>query len=372
MPHPRKSRTKANASLRKTTELDQIMELLGQRHGALSSDGFMERLRQDGLGELVDIAEQMTRQLMEENPELAQQIASQSPFWQDNDGVGDGIMPKQPEAESLPVELDDDIPFDQAACLKSCDGRCCRQRGYLQISIADILRIVSSPAAAFLGIHSTVDLFDRKPPLVVSFFNAEYGLQLPYIRYRPEGSDPDLPPEDAPGCVCPFLLPIDEVNRFHQIATQEGCAKDAHGCVLMRYKPKVCRLSPLGAFAGLETGSLSYVYAPPTLDCPACKTRAMVTTADLLREAFLPGESEQEKRIHQIMMATTRRPLSGTEKQRYGEVLRQLYNIDEVLIRNGRNLRERPSVERLVSVAVYAARGDFTRYDELLADFARA
>jgi hypothetical protein len=348
------------------TGLEQIVRLLSQRYGDPSSDGFMARMRQDGLGDLVDLAEKMTHELIEKDPELALHVASQSPLWHEDDGVDGGIMPAMPEADTQPVDLEDDIPFDQAACLASCDGQCCRKRNYLQVSIADILQIVSSPAAALLGVRSTADLFGRNPPLVVCLFNEEYGLQLPYIRFKAEGSDPYLAPEDASDCVCPFLFPIEEVNRIHRIATQEGCARNAHGCVLLRHRPKVCRLSPLGAFAGLETGRLSYVYAPPTPDCPACKTNVTVKTADFLREALRPGESEQDRRMHEIMMATTRTHLSGAERRRYGEVLRQLYNIDDLLIRNGRNLGHRPGVEQLVSIAVHAARGDFAPYDALL------
>lgn len=246
------------------------------------------------------------------------------------------------------------------------------KRNYLQISIADILRIVSSPAAPVLGIHSTADLFGRTPPLVVSFFNAEHRLQLPYIRFRSAGSDPSLAPEDAPDSVCPFLFPIEDVTRVHGLSRPEGCARDAHGCILLRHKPKVCRLSPLGVFTGLETGRVSYVYVPPTRDCPACETKVAVTTEEFVREALLPGEAEQERRAHEIMMATARKELSDGAKQRYGEVLRQLYNIDDLLIRNGRDLHERPGVERLVSIGIHAARGDFAPYDALLEEFAPA
>lgn len=71
------------------------------------------------------------------------------------------------------------------------------------------------------------------------------------------------------------------------------------------------------------------------------------------------------------MTATTRKPLSDKEKQRYGEALRQLYNIDDLLIRNGRDLHERPGLERLVSIGIHAAQGDFAPYDALLEEFAR-
>lgn len=341
-----------------------LQELMG-RYGHLSVEEMKARMREDGLGDLSDIADELTHELMTRDPELLEHLLRHSPFGPVGEDLT-AVMPPTPEVEALPVDLDDDIFFDHDACLTSCTGRCCQRKNYLMIAIPDIYRIVSSPAARLLDIRSTADLFGRQPPVVQSIFNSEYGLYLPYIRYRPVGAAPDLPPEEAPDSVCPFLFPIDEVISFHRGRVSHKVSRQARGCILMRDKPKVCRLSPLGVFSGLTTGTSSYVYAPPALDCPACDTRVVVKVAEYLRGIELPGERAQEKRLHRVVMATSKRRLAGAEQQRYGEILQQLYNIDELLLREGVDLQHRPGVERLVRIATRAAQGAFAPYDELV------
>ncbi|MFH0902191.1 MAG: hypothetical protein V2A73_16285 [Pseudomonadota bacterium] len=352
--------------------IDLFLREFLDRYANLSLEEMKARMREDGFGALSDLADESIQELMRQDPELLKQMILSSPFGAaigdsiDDVDDTDGVMPPAPETDTIPVGLDDDIFFDQEACLTSCTGRCCERKNYLMIGLPDIYRIVSSPAARHLGICSTADLFGRQPSLLQSFYNEEYGLYLPYIRYKPVGATEDVLPEDAPGSVCPFLFPIDEVVAFHGGKMPDKASREARGCILMRDKPKVCRLSPLGAFAGLTTGRTSYVYCPPASDCPACNTKVVVKLADYLREIELPGEAAQEEQVHRIAMATHRRPLTRAEKRQFGDILQQLYNIDELLLRLGVDLQHRPSVVRLVSVGMKAAEGSFEPYEELV------
>ena len=339
-----------------------ILQQLMARYGHLSLDEMKARLKEEGLGKFLD----MTEALMENHPEIAKSVSQISPFGPMDDN-GLGVMPPVPEVEALPIELDDDIFFDQKACLVSCAGNCCKSKNYLMISIADIYRIVfSSPAKKILGIHSTDDLFSRDPPLVQSFFNSEYGLYLPYIRFAPVDAEPDVPPENAPDSVCPFLFPIGKVYSFHQKELPKWANMEAKGCILMKNKPVVCRLSPVGKLSGLVTSRVSYVYAIPAADCPACETDVTIKLADYLKEARLPGERTQDERIHKILMKTTKHALDHKAQQRYNEILQQLYNIDQLLIRLDLDPLHRPGFPRLVEIGAHAAQGHFDPYDELV------
>lgn len=275
-------------------------------------------------------------------------------------------MPPTPEAEALPVEIDDEIFFDERACFRSCTGKCCRGKNYLMINIVDIYRIVSSPAAKLLNVRSTDDLFRRYPPLVQLFFNSEYGLYFPYIRYAPVGADPDVLPEDAPDSVCPFLFPVDRVFSLHHKKMPEWACDEADGCILMQDKPKVCRLSPIGKHTGLVAGMVSYVYAPPALDCPACETNVRVKLADYIEKAELPGEREQDERFHQVLMKAAGQAPDQEQRQRFYEIMRQVYNIDGLLLRHGIDLQHRPGIDLLVEICAIASRGNFDPYDELV------
>ncbi len=122
-------------------------------------------LRKDGFGEFVDAIDK-DPQLMELLAELRREYSGD-----ELDDTEYGIIPVDaPSARGIPVEHHGKIKFDSQACLKSCRGNCCKNRNYLMISMPDIYRIVSSKSASFLGIHSTRDLFDRKPPLVELIF----------------------------------------------------------------------------------------------------------------------------------------------------------------------------------------------------------
>ena len=115
------------------------------------------------------------------------------------------IIPKGvQQATGIPVDYHGTIRFDPQACLKACKGECCRNKNYLMINIHDIFRILSSKGAQFYDINSTIDLFDRKPPLVELFYIEEYRMFFPYIRYLPVNADVHSRPENAEESICPF------------------------------------------------------------------------------------------------------------------------------------------------------------------------
>ena len=345
---------------------NRIFQEVMERYGHLSMDELKAHLREEGHGDVVDFAQEC----LENNPELMEEIARSSSFGLPVD-EGAGVMPSMPEVEALPVELEDPIFFDKQACLRSCSGNCCRNKNYLMIGITDIYRMVTSPAATRLGIRSTNDLFEGDPPLVQVFYNEEYEMFLPYLRYWPEGAAANTPPEDAPGSVCPFLMPIDQVYSRHGLAAPAGAGVDAQGCVLLRDKPRVCRLSPVGQFTGMETGTISYAYVPPARDCPACDTDVSIRLADHLEDVDLAGEREQDRRFLRILKDRGQRPLNKDQRTRYHDIIRQAYNIDGLLLRHDVDLRHRPSLERLVEVCMKAAGGDFVPFDDLVEELVK-
>lgn len=341
--------------------LRHILEFMEGRYGNLSLDQMKALVRADGFGDLVDEAEEMIGAYLE----LMARYATAFPDEFDHEGVE--VMPPARHSEALKVELDGEILFDQKACLKTCAGNCCRGMNYLMISLPDIYRIVSSPAAKLFGVHSTEDLFRRDPPLVKLFFNEEYGLYLPYIRFLAVGADAKTLPEDAPGSVCPFLAPIEEVCAYHGRTVPEWAGEQAQGCILMRHKPKICRLSPVGKSAGLVTGRVIYEYLPPSRECPACDTNVSIKLGDYLAAAVLAGEDKLDASLHRMVM-TDKRPLQREELGRYQEILKEMYNIDGLLARHGIERCHRPSLATVIDIAVEASHGNFVPYD----DFVRA
>lgn len=347
--------------------LDRIFRALKSRYGHLSEDEMTALMRQDGWGNLVD----QIQEEFEHSPELVRELLRVFPMADPPVEDGEGVMPVRPRTEAMLVEPDGEIRFDQEACLRSCEGNCCKGKGYLMIGMPDILRIVSSKAARLFEVRSTDDLFRRDPPLVELFFSEEYRLYLPYLRFSPTGSDPRARPEDAPGNVCPFLFPIGEVCSFHGREVPSWASPGARGCILMRHKPGICRASPVGRCAGMVTGKEHYEYAPPALDCPACDTDVSIPLRDHLERSVLPGERELERRFHRILMTLQPRPLAKRSRRRFDEILKQLYNIDGLLLRHGVDLTHRPHPMVLTEMAVRASRGDFAPYDELVEELTR-
>ncbi len=162
---------------------EKILESLLSRYGHLTYPELTSELRKNGLGEFVD--------LIENNPDIMDMIseASSELFNELPDDIATGIMPSGQPISGDIVDLDGTIKFNQKACLESCAGDCCKSKNYLMININDIYNIISSPMAGFLDIHSTRDLFERKPPLLEIFFHEEYDFYLPYIRYLPVNAD---------------------------------------------------------------------------------------------------------------------------------------------------------------------------------------
>jgi hypothetical protein len=103
------------------------------------------------------------------------------------------LMNKYGHIEDVEAEIlteSDYFHFDPHACLSRCNGLCCKDRNYLMIVYHDILKIVDSPVASYLNIHSTIDLYEHNPPYIELFLNEEYDMYLPYLRFLPLGGAP--------------------------------------------------------------------------------------------------------------------------------------------------------------------------------------
>lgn len=346
------------ASFKKDMEsplFNQIYTQLTQKYGHLDLNGMMDELKKDGFGELV--------KELDLNQDLIDEFAS-------NFGAGSngevGIMPTS-DFQGIPLTSEDMFKFEQRACLERCSGDCCKHKNYLMITLSDIHNLISSPGAEFFGIHSTRDLFEGKPPLLEIFFNEEYQLSFPYIRYKPVGTDDlTMRPEDAPSCVCPFLRPIKQVFDFHKQEVPSGTCAGAMGCMLMKFKPQICRHSPLGRSTGLETGKVSYEYAPPSLDCPACQSDIKVRVSDYMESVDLPHEAAQQKSFHRILMQTHKKAGCYKDRDRFIAITLDIYNIDGLLARHGFGPEHRPSLNTLTEIYLQAAKGNFSEYETLL------
>lgn len=342
----------------------QILEMLSAKYGHLSYSELTEALRKDGLGEFVDAIEN-DEHLMALISEISKEFST------DVSGDTDyGIMPSiAHQIQGIPVEYHGTFKFDSQACLKTCKGNCCKNKNYLMINITDIYRILSSKVAQFFDILSTLDLFDRQPPLVELFYSEEYKLYLPHIRYLPVDADVHIRPEDAKGSICPFLTPIHEVYAYHNKALPQWASKDALGCILMEDKPTICRLSPLGKSSGMVTGKVTYEYLPPALDCPACENDVEVKVSEYVASMVSSSEQHQQKRFHKMLMSYHNAGTSQEfDKNRFHEVLKQVYNIDGLLYQYGLGSEHRPHVDQLVEIIFAASHGDFRVYEQLIKD----
>lgn len=340
----------------------QILEMLLGKYGDLSYSELTETLRKDGLGEFVDA--------IENDPYLMELITDISEE-HSPDLLGDpeyGIIPEGvQQATGIPVDYHGTFRFDPQACLKVCKGECCRNKNYLMINIHDIFRILSSKGAQFYDVDSTIDLFDRKPPLVELFYIEEYRLFFPYIRYLPVDADVHTRPENAEQSICPFLHPIHEVYSYHKRALPQWASKDAWGCILMEDKPTVCRLSPLGRSAGMVTGKVTYEYLPPAVDCPACETHVEVKVSDYLSSMVSSAEQQQQERFHKMFMSYHRAATSKeVDRNRINEVIKHVYNIDGLLHEYGLDSQHRPRVEHLVEMVFAASHGNLSVYQQFI------
>ncbi len=337
----------------------QILERLLAKYGHLSYPELTEALRKDGLGEFVDAIENNAHLMG-----LIDEISSEfSP-----DVLGDtnyGIIPSTvQQIKGIPVEYHGTFAFDPKACLKICKGNCCKNKNYIMISITDIFRILSSKGAQFFNIRSTIDLFDRKPPFVELFYNEEYRLFLPYIRFLPIDVDAHTRPEDAKENICPFLQPIHKVYAYHNKPLPSWAGENGLGCILMEDKPMICRLSPLGKSSGMVTGKVTYEYLPPALDCPACETDVEIKVSEYVSSIVYSSEQQQQERFHKMMMSYYHGKTSQkVDQKRFNEIIKHVYNIDGLLEQYGLSSEHRPQVEDLVEMVFAASHGDFSIYE---------
>jgi hypothetical protein len=278
------------------------------------------------------------------------------------------LMNKYGHIEDVEAEIlteSDYFHFDPHACLSRCNGLCCKDRNYLMIVYHDILKIVDSPVASYLNIHSTIDLYEHNPPYIELFLNEEYDMYLPYLRFLPLGGAPDILPEEAEHTICPFLYPIDEIYSFYDLTIPQEASKDAMGCILMAHKPLICKLSPVSQSRGMETGNVSYRYVLPNSKCPGCKTYNKILISDHLRDTNVSSEESSREMFHTMVMLLEH--LQTNEyKNRFNSILLEFYNIDQLLSTYGQSSEKRPRFRHLMNILIDAALGDFSFYDRFI------
>ena len=339
-----------------------ILKILMDRYGHIEDiDQLQAAMRDDGFGDFVD--------LLNDNSELIDSFMAE--YREDieqslQNYTGSGTIPVQEPVQGLPLTHYDTFKFDPRACLTDCDGKCCNGRNYLMISYSDIFKLLTSPAAHHLRILSTRDLFEHKPPIIELFFNEEYDLYLPYLRFLPLDADPNTPPEDADSNICPFLYPITEVYSFHNLQLPQYTRKDAMGCMLMDCKPAVCQLSPIGRTRGMKTGKLSYEYIEPTKNCPGCATDVEIPLSNYVDALIPSSEDEQSALFHTMLMAHNARREEGHDQKHFNSVLLEFYNIDRLLSLYGHTPKRRPTYAQLLEILIAAAKGDFSLYDHFI------
>jgi len=342
---------------------NQIFKELMDRYGHIEDvDQLKAALTKDGFG---DIVSQLTQNselydsfVEEHREEINQSIKKYK---------GSGVMQAQEKIQAKRLDELDYFQFDPQACLSRCSGECCKGRNYLMIVYSDILKIVDSPVASYLNIHSTVDLFDHNPPYIELFLNEEYDLYLPYLRYLPLGCDLDIPPEQAENSICPFLYPIDEIYTLYGLTIPQDTAKDAMGCILMENKPLVCKLSPVSQSRGIETGNVYYNYVRPTKNCPGCKTQKEIQLLAYLSDLNLSSEDSSRSLFHTLVMVYNEGfALDAEDKNRFHSILLEFYNIDHLLSAHGLGPEKRPKYRHLLKILIDAAIGDFSLYDRFI------
>lgn len=339
-----------------------ILKILMDRYGHIEDIGQSEAaMREDGLGDVLDLLNdnrELIDLFVEEHKEDIEQSLRHY--------TGSGTIPMQEPVQGLPLSNYDTFKFDPRACLADCDGKCCKGRNYVMISYFDIFKLLTSPAAHHLKIHSTRDLFEHEPPFIESFFNQEYELYLPYLRFLAVGPDPNTPPEHAENNICPFLYPIVEVFSFHNLQIPPDTNKNAMGCILMDCKPLICRLSPIGQSRGMITGRLSYEYIEPSKDCPGCATDAEIPLSSYTSALIPPSEDQERALFHTMLMAHNARCEEGRDQKHFNSVLLEFYNIDRLLSLYGHTPKRRPKYAQVMEILTAAAKGDFAPYDQFI------
>jgi len=337
-----------------------IVKILMDRYGHIKDlDQLQDAMREDGFGDFVDLLDdnqELIDSFMAEHREDIEQSLRHY--------KGSGAISVQEPVKGIPLNGYDAFKFNPRACLTDCDGRCCKGRNYIMVSYSDIFKLLTSPVANHLKIHSTRDLFETKPPIIEVFFNEEYGLYLPYLRFLAVGADPNAPLEHVENSTCPFLYPIADVFSFHNLQIPQDTREDAMGCMLMDCKPLVCRLSPIGQSRGMVTGRLSYEYVEPTKNCPGCATDVEIPLSNYVSAIVSPPEDEERSLFHKMLMTHNARHEGGCNQKRFNSILIEFYNIDRLLSPYGHI--PKPKYTQLLEIIIAAARGDFTLYDQFI------
>ena len=339
-----------------------IMKKMMDRYGHIDDlDQLQAAMREDGLGELID--------LLNDNPELMNSFLNE--HREDIEQSlrhykGSGTIPIQEPIDGQPLDIGDTFRFDPQLCLTDCNGKCCKGRNYLMILYPDIFKILTSPAARHLKIYSTQDLIEGRPPIIELFLNEEYDLYLPYLRFLPIGADSNTSPEEAEDSICPFLYPISDVFSFHKLQLPKNVRKDAMGCMLMDCKPSICRLSPVGQARGMITGRLSYEYIEPAKNCPGCAADVEIPLPQYVNALLSSSDEEKGALFHKMLMVHNTRRQEGYDQKKFKSVLLEFYNIDRLLSINDQAPEQRPSYGQLLKILIAAAQGDVSLYDNFI------
>jgi hypothetical protein len=339
-----------------------VLKELMTRYGHIDDiEQLKAALTKDGYGDLVNLLTQNSELLdsfVEENREEINKCMKKY--------KGSGVMPSQKNVQTERLAESDRFQFDPQACMSRCSGACCKGRNYLMIVLFDIIKIVDSPAASYLNIHSTIDLFEHSPPYIELFFNEEYDLYLPFLRFLPIGKNLNTPPEQSKNNICPFLYPIDEVYTFYDLEFSQDISSDAMGCILMDNKPLVCKLSPVSQSRGMKTGHVSYHYVRPAKKCPGCDTPKEIQLSTYLHDINLSSEESSQSLFHSMVMAHHAIQKDDKEKNRFNSILIEFYNIDQLLSSKGQLSEKRPRYRHLMKVLIDAAKGDFSLYNRFI------
>ena len=115
---------------------DPIYKALIEKYGdAGDIKSIMDAMRKDGFGELIDSVEEEIDldKFVDENRDKFVEKMKQHTH---HSGT---ISESTEEDESILLDPEGTFKFDQEKCITSCDGKCCKNRGYLQLFRTDNL-----------------------------------------------------------------------------------------------------------------------------------------------------------------------------------------------------------------------------------------
>ena len=273
--------------------------------------------------------------------------------------------PSKLQGNELPIQMEETFQWNGKACIEECAGLCCKDRSYLMVSLHDILMILKSTYAKRIGIENTCDLFEDGIPFLCIKKITNFEIVIPYIRFWPIGAKMGILPEHAPSNMCPFLKPLGMVNAYHQEKTSDTNHPLAMGCILKDHKPDICKFSPIGLLRGMDTGILSYCFVKPHKVCPACNSRGKVKLKTYIKS--LSGVNIGSKSLfHEVAMRHYKRVKSGYDQSNFNQILRNVYNIDRLLLDNNYSVKYRPPYRQLISILYEAAGGKFDLWEAFL------